>query len=544
MNNQKIIPLVDLQRGFAIHPKASIYTGDDGTGRVVPNIGDLVYDPTIPALVEVIAVVNNFSTLDNPLELNRTGVALSDGLIGNGGGHVSETYRLNVDTKTEIPSCSFDSRLRCYDSEATHLKIFLGVDTTVNGEVISAYYNNSGQYVSENIPYGPAFAGTDGEMIRKPLEGNLTRPISRGERVTVVTYKDGEPRSECRLVARNTTNIRQFNGSNRIVDSISLKSIWLSPDEENTLIVPINLPTSDILAKCVVTYIDGGTREYAIDGVRAALTGLSEFSSNSPGERKPLTLSYYPTAGEEVLGAGTGVVRHKSVQAWLRSGEADGAYSVKLFVCPEWVSDTNGYKLRYFLVNLDGNLAIEVTRYVYSSDGRQFKPHGYGVSQSLNVKIDMGAAVGIGNSYEHTQQFIVTLITTPDGSKSPWTVDYFGGNVYGSDVQAALSFTGTGRAQVNLRSGAMSEDEWINKLYYTTAPLKSITEGTLARKPTHVDLIVGEYTERHPVSSWQGEMKLDNRVTPEDGDTLLVRYVMVTPTLDVTLGYSSVNMRM
>lgn len=544
MANQKIIPLVDQQRGFTLHHIDQIYIGDDGTGRVVPNVGDLVYNPLIPAMLEVKSVVNNYSELDDPIELGRSGVSVTDMLIGNGGGHVSETYRLNVDNSPEIPECSFDSRLRVYDSAATHLKIFLGVDTTVNGTVISAYYNNSGQYISENIPYGAAFTGADGETIRKPMAGKLTRPLQRGEAVTVVTYVDGEPRSECRLVARNTTNIRNFNGVNRIVDSIALKSIWLSPDEENTLIVPINVPTSDIQAKCVVTYVDGGQREYTIDGVRAALSGLSEFSSNSPGERKPLTLSYYPTAGEEVLGSGEGIVRHKSVQAWLRSREADGAYSVKLFACPEWMGEANGYKMRYYLLNLDGNLFIDVTKYVYSSDGSQFKPHGYGVSQSLTVKLDVGAATALGGGYEHLQQFTVTLITTPSASRSPWTIDYQGGSVYGATVNAALSFTGTEQAQVNLRSGAASLDEWLNLLYYSTSPLLSMSDGTLARRPTHVDLIYDGYTERHSVDEWSKDMTLDNRVTPTTGETLFVKFIMETTTLDVVLGVTSVNMTM
>lgn len=544
MNNQTIIPLVDLQRGWNIWALPQIYSGDDGTGRIVPNVGDLVYDSRIPAMLEVVEVVNNFSRLSNPLEIGRTGVSSAEGLIGTGGGHVSETYRLNVDTKSDIPECSFDSRLRTYDSSATHLKIFVGVDTSVNGEVISAYYNNSGQYVSENIPYGPAFSGADGNTIKVPLTGKLTRPLGRGEMVTAVTYKDGEPRSECRLITRNTTNIRPYNGVNRIVDSISLKSIWLSPDEENTLIVPVNVPTGDIQAKCVVTYLDGGQREYSIDGVRAALSGMSEFASNSPGERKPLTLSYYPTDGEEVLGAGSGIVRHKSVQAWLRSREADGAYSVKLFACPEWMGEANGYKMRYYLLNLDGDLSIDVTRYVYSSDGNQFKPHGYGVSQTLTVKLDVGAATALGNTYLHIQQFVVTLITIPSESSSPWKIDYMGGTEFGSSVSAKLSFTGTNRGQLNLRSGALSQDEWLNKLYYSTSPLLSKSDGTLARRPTHVDIIVGDYVERHPISLWNKEMLLDNRVIAKSGDTAMIRFILETPTLDISLAVISVNMKM
>lgn len=549
-NKQKIVPQVDPQRGFSLWHIGQIYTGDDGTGRIVPNVGDLVYRPEIPAMVEVISVKNNFSEFNNPLEFNRTGVSATDGMIGNGGGHVSETYRLNVDTKPEIPECSFDSRLRVYDDAATHLKLFLGTDTTVNGEVVSAHYNNSGQLVSENIPFGPAFTGEDGRYIKVPLSGHLTRPIPRGARVTAVIYKDGVPRSECVLIARNTSNTRPFTGVNRIVDSISLKSIWLSPDEDNTLIIPVGVPTTDIRAKCVVSYIDGGQREYAIDGIRAALHGLTEFASTSPGERKPLTLSYYPTEGEEVRGGAEGLKRHKSVPAWMRSREADGAYSIKLFACPVWMGEANGYALRYYLINLDGNMCIDVTRYVYSADGSTFNPHGYGIAQKLAVKLNVGEAVALGNSFSHSQQFTVSLKTVPTASSSPWTIHYSAGLTYGAEERGVLSFTGTNHAQVNLRATSLSLDEWLNRYFYSLEPLRSVTDEETTRRPTHVDLIYRnketgtEYTARHSVDKWSTEMALDTRITPVDGDTLLLRFIKETPTLDVILGMTSVNMRM
>lgn len=537
----KIIPLKDLKRGFSHWRIDQIYTGDDGTGRIVPNVGDVVYVPEGPSFLEVTKVDGYFSELSNPLELNRTGVSATDGMIGTGGGHVSETYRLNVNSNPEIPECSFDARLRVYDDQATHLKLFLGNDTSVNGTVISAVYNNSGQFVSENIPFGPAFAGADGVNIKIPKSGHLTRPLTRGTRVTAVIYKNGEPRSECRLITRDTGNIRPYTGLNRIVKSIGLKSIWSSPDEENTLIVPVNLPTGDVRATCVVTYIDGGTREYEIDGVRAALHGLTNYSSNSPGERKPLTLSYYPTDTEEVQGGGVGIQRHKSVPAWMRSAPADGAYSVKLFVCPEWMGAANGYRLRYYLVNMDGDLMVDATAYVYSADGSTFNPHGYGVTQNLSVRLDVGAAIAVGNAYQHKQDFSITLVTNPTASESPWELSYTAVDKHGAGLVARLSATGTGQSQVNLRSGAMSLDEWLNMFYYKLVPLNSAIDGTLARKPTHVELIFDGYTERHPVESWSGQMVLDNRSNPVKGDTLIMRFIKVTPTLDITLGVASVN---
>lgn len=543
MTNVNIVPQEDVKRGWRQWHIDQIYTGDDGTGRIVPNVKDLVYDPKVPAFKEVEAVVNRITTLGNPLDLNSTGVTGNDGLIGNGGGHVSETYRLNVDTSGTNVTCSFDVRLRTYDSAATHVKLFLGVDTSVNGTVISAMYNNSGQYVSENIPFGSAYPDVSGQNIKSPLTGYLTRPLGKGERITAVIYADGVPRSECKLITRETTNIRPFNGVKRIVDAISLRSIWLSPDEENTLIVPVNVPTADIRARCLVTYIDGGSREYEIDGVRAALHGLTSFSSNSPGERKPITLSYYPTDNEEVRGGGSGLVRHKSIPAYLRSREADGAYSVKLFVCPEWRGEANGYALRYYLFNLDGNMAIDVTRYVYSSDGSRFRPHAYGEAQSLAVKLDVGDAVSLGNSYAHLQQFVITLAALPTASPSPWFVDYLSGVTYGTAVTGELTFDNADKASVNLHSGAKSQDEWLNKLYYATTPLFSASDNTLARRPSHIDLIFDGYTERHSIDDWNKDMPLDLRASPYDGSTLLIRFVLVTPTQDIYLSQSSVNMR-
>lgn len=542
-----IVPIENPNRGFRVWRIDELYTGPTGGGVNVPSVGDAVlsWETEMWQRVTSVDPVTKLSTLGPAKNIPFSGVDDKDIFIGSGGGHISETYRLNVD-KSVIPHrVQFDARMRVYGNNYTGVRLFDGIDTSKEtGKVISAYYNQSGQFVSDVIPLETVLKETDdNSAIKAPLAGNVNRDLKNGGLVTAVVYgKAGAPAQETRLLARDNTFVFSLATTTKSIVSLRLKSNFLSPTDDRTLLYPVNVPVDDIEVTAVLTYSDDTTREVAVNGSKVSLHGTENFISTLAGQPIPISLTYLLDDDEESTIAKGGARRHITETFRIVSIPMKGAYSVKLFVCPHWIDAATGYQLRYYLFNLDGTRRMDVTSHVQVPEGAPtYLPKAYGTLQQLRVVLELNDAVpGLG-AYRHVQPFAITLHSAAHESGTPWTVNYNPGlpEVYGVGLSANISIGQDSSTSIDLRNGLGSQAEWLTRLYEDTKPLYGGQAIPAPRKPTHYEVLINGQTTRKPISTWDEMFELNDGINVKVGDTLLIRWVLATPTNDVWLAISA-----
>lgn len=543
--------LRDPNRGFRLWLIAELYTGPNGTGAMVPNVNDAVLDWGNDGMQRVLSVdeVTALHVLGPATDIAMTGVADGDVFIGNGGGHVSETYRLNID-KSVVPfRASLHSSLRIHGSSNAGVKLFYGVDTSKDtGRVISAYYNQSGELVGDMIPLElVATDNIDNVSIQTTVTGSVTYDLNDGELVTGVVYDNvGKAISEFRLLVRNNTFIYARATSTRYITGIYLRSNFMSTTDDRTLLFPVNVPVADIEIFAVVKYSDDTEQQMPITGNKIALHGLEDFVSSTAGQSIPLTLTYRLDDNESSTVAAGGVSRHITEIFNVTSIPMDGAYAVKLFIVPTWIDIATGYQLRYYLFNIDGTRRMDVTDFVQHADGTAtYLPKAYGAEQRLDVVLELNDAVpGLG-AYRHVQSFAVTLQSPAYEESTPWTISYTPGipDVYGIGLVGRMSTDNANVTSIDFSSGAISQAEWLNRMYYDAKPLYGGADMPTPRVPSHYEVAIGAQVIRLPIADWNTPFVVPEGITVAAGDTLLFRWVLETPQDDVWLAASGLVLR-
>jgi len=537
-----MIPIIDPNRAHRRWRDTEIYTGPSGTGRYVPNVDDEVFSWNT-GLRRVVSV--DYSTGLSVLEayvapVQVTTVDSEDILLGAGPGYQSESYRVYIDDSVIPHTLALDSRLFFYGSNSSYIKLFVGSDISSTGEIVSTMYDQGGTLLGDNIPLELVVlpVGQDNIAVKAPMVGYATRSLPDNEVVTVVAYNDaGHVLSIARVLVMNTAFIRTVDVSKKYIRTIYLESPFLSTSDDRTLEYPINLPVEAMELRGIVNYSDGTRAEMAVDGDKFALHGLSNFVSTIAGQEIDLVLSYYLSDEEFVYGASTGVTKHISVNYNAKTTMVDGAYSVKLFVAPVWVNAIEGYRLRWFLYNLERKEVYEVTQYAeLAVNSRSFNPTEYGTMQNISIAINMKDVNSDYTNYRHTQTIGIALMTQGTNDQDNWNINYVNGqsSPYGKDLRASLTFINTNNWVVNLNSGYSNFDEWLDNVYYNSQPLIHPEFETAPPKPNYFTLVMGVNTIECPIEQWNQNITLQHGVA--DGDVVMVEFILRSATADLQLG--------
>lgn len=550
------VPNVDPDRGFRLWARSQIFTGPSGAGQYVPNVDDLVHDfATGWWRVTAVNVNTNISTLQKWISPDEEiGIISEDILLGSGPGSQSESYRAYLNTTVVPHTLALDSRLRVYGSSNAYCKVFRGTDTSVNGVVISAMVNQSGQVISENIPLETVQVPSSQQTvaIKTPVPAYSVETLTDGEVVTAVFYTAaGVVTSISKLLLKRTNVVRTLDASRKYITHVSLTTPFLS-EEDNTLIeYPLNMLIQSGSIRGIVHYSDGSTSgALPIDGEKFQLHGLDSYVTSVVGQTFNLLLQYNLSANEysyDVNGIGT----ERSIVANYRitSTEILGAYTVKLFAVPVWQSPTLGYKLEYWLYNLNRNEVYNVTQHVtLVSPYASYNPLPTGNAQTLMARIELSALGSSYAYYAHTQTFRLNLMTPGTSNTPNWWVEYTpGGAQYGGANSADITSTGTGIYTVDITNGKATQDEWLEALYYNAEPLIHPQAESIAPKPTHFRLKIGSTFEREvSIDSWNSAIENVNLTAPNPKQGEVVRLEWIRKqSLDVYelgLGYLPIHL--
>lgn len=506
---QSIIPQFDPNRGFRVWNESEIYTGQNGTGTMVPNVGDAVikWNSGWYRVIDVdqTTYLSSMVYVSFP-EQNDTDNL--DILLGVGPGYASETFRMYLNTSVKPFTLEPDDRLHSYGMLSHHYKVFLGTDISASGKVISAYYDSNNSYVSENIPFElAARSDVDNYSIKTPMGGFCTMDLPDGQVVTLVAYSStGGPVGINKLLIRRTAFIRKSEANQNAITGISLYSPWLADDLENTLRIPMNLPLEALNLRGRLHYTSGLERDIPVDGSKMILSGLENYISTINGQEAPLILSYRLGPNEAATNADqVGNKYFITVPYKAISTEVAGTYSVKLYPILEWIDEYSGWGIEWYLYNLDRGDFYNVTSVIEMGvNSAIFDPLLYGTKQYLTVAVDMQKVDPRLAQYRHVQTIAITLMNNGLVDQVPYYLEFSPGQnpVYGGNYTARVSYQAAGAYQIDISQGLTTLTDWLQALYYPTEPLYDPSTETGPLAPTHFVLNVNGYRTEYDLSSW------------------------------------------
>lgn len=543
-----VAPVYDPDGRFQVWALDQVFTGGPGTKMYVPNPKDYVVDTSTNQWFKVVSVDQTTLIASlAPLQTVAEGAFdSSDLLMGVGPGTQSDTYRCYLDTSVMPYRLSVDVRLQVAGTMASYAKIFQGAILGTSGTVISAFYDQSGNLLGENVPL---------ELVATSVQGNTNIAIKTvkqcytkialadGEVVTVVIYAaDGTVLSKRQLLIENTAFIRTTDASEKYITGISLQSPFMSTSDPNLLQYPINVPKNGLNLMGQVSYSDGTKALLPVDGTKFALFGLDNYVATIVGQKFALTLIYNLSQNEIVYGAtanvnGSGGAAFISESYRATTQNMDGAYTVKLFAVPQFIDSVNGWRLDWYLFNLDRNIAMLVTPYVkFAPNSPTFLPRGYGVNQQLQVMLNLHDVNPSFKSFIFTQTLGLVLYRDgTDQTGTNWTIQYAPGQnpPYGQNLKASTTFVNQNLMQVYINQGLTDQTDWLNKVYYPSLPLTDPTQETVPPEPNMFSFVLPGGDVEFPISQWNSQMVLST-VVP-DGGTLLVKFFLRTPENDLEL---------
>lgn len=508
-------------------------------GLMVPNPNDLVFDIPSNMIWKVVSVdyTTGISTLIEWNNRANESVNSNDRFLSSGADN--ETFRVYVDTSVVPYVLAFDTSMHTYNSDASYVRLFKGNDATVNGIVVSAYYNQNGDLVNDQIPLElAASVNLNNVTIKVPKVGSCNRILNDGETATAVVYSaTGVEVGVRQCVVMNTRFIRNSSYSSVYIRGISLKTPFNSSVDPSLIEYHVNATIDSANMMGVVHYSDGNDIERPIDGTKFKILGLNSIMNSFVGQRQPAILTYTLSPEESTFGttvSANGVVTQRYD---FLTVPATGAYSVKLFVFPKWLDSTRGYRLEYWLYTLDRDRAQFITPFVtMAASSNAFDPLLYGVSQTLTVSLDLNDVDPDYNHYIHHQSFDVVLQRPGSSSTLPlWTMSYsYGQNpLYGTVGFAELHDTGT-LWTINVGSNATTKEQWLNNIYLRAQPLYNPQLEITPPAPTHIELVFKNRFYEYSVEDWN----LDHYVTNDlaQGELLLIRFIKRTVNGDLMLG--------
>lgn len=520
-----------------------VYTGGPGLNRYVPKVGDYIEDTSPVRSVTYVVTELNMSTLIPTFVKKRRECECDDEstlnqLIGPG----SDTYRVYLDTSVTPHILAVDARLTVGGTLSDHARIYRGTNIGPDGKLISFLFDNSGNFLTNNVPL--ELAAIDSHVnhsIKVVSVCNTLETMIDGEICTVVIYDDnGHVVCTRQLLVRNTSFIRGVNAAQRYISAISLKSPFLSTSDDHRLEFPINTPidSSNMIGR--IHYSDGGITEMPVDGNKFKIMGMENFISTVPGMTFPLSLCYTLSNGEITYTATSGEGKYITEPYDMITTEQIGALNVKLVAYPVWVDNATGYVLRWFLYNLDRTASFEVTSMVqYNTDSDVYNGKAYGVNQKLSVRINLKNVNNAFISYIHVQTLDITLNHEGFERTTNWTVGFVPGQAprYGNNLKARVAMITANSYRVRLASEFLTLSDWLQNLFYNSKPIINPSRELTAPEPNFFAIVVGSSRYEYPVSAWNSELTIGQSF--DINGTMFIEFFRREPGNDIILGMSA-----
>lgn len=519
-------PVFDPSRSWRVWNILEIWQGPGtpGTDHYVPNVGDLVLDQALFQWYNVFAIDPTTFVATLVLIPGATPVdqfSQADRLLSPGPGPRPSTYLMYVDDGVIPVVANVDNRLYVQGGgDANYFTLTTGSRLDGTLQTISCMRDQSGAIISQQVPL---VTNQEGNKV-VPSFG-LTQTLTNGQFVTANFWSPtGNLVSQSDLMVELTGFIKPPSVGTKYVTSIGLISPYLSSSDPTKIIYPLNLPLQSLDLMGVVNYSDGTNIKLPVDGSKFSMLGFDTgFVATVVGQEVPLVLRYGLAAGEYAVGVGDNGVDQFITKAYRAITEAaDGAYTVKLFCYPIWVDSVNGYRLRWFLMNLDRTQYYDVTANITYLNA--FQPVAYGVQQQIQVQLNLQAVNGTFPNFTFTQTVWISLLAQGTERTTNWEIAFAPGQTpqFGINDFAATTFVNQNLTGLNLAMGETDVDAWLLRTYTATLPLTDPTMEVAPPVPNYFSVFVGDTEVEFPISQWNQDIMIDGALL--NNDTLFVRF--------------------
>lgn len=543
------IPVYSPNSRWTIWNKNEIYTGNQGQNRYVPKVGDLVLDQEFWVYYEVVSVdpVTYVASLREKDTRDLSGeMSDYDILLGVGPGTQSDTYRVYIDKSVTPYTMAVDARLRVAGTMCASAKIYKGANINSEASAISKVYDGSGNFLGTVVPLELAAMDGNNKSIKVVPVCYTSEDLEDGELVTAVFYSDtGHVVSKRQLLVENTGFIHSTDDSVKYITGISLKSPFMSGSDPDLIEYPINVPVPGLYLTGVVHYSNGETQEYPVMGTKFSVFGLDNFIATIVGQKFNLVLKY--VLGENEVAYGATVTNERFITKTYKSvvAKANGAYTLKLFGYPNWIDGIAGYRMEWFLYNLDRNLNERVTPYVRISDVNSvFDPLLFGSRQKLNVAVNLQDVSPLFSNYRHAQTLDVTLLSPGGEEGTNWMVgfDPTQNPQFGIKNKAKYVFINQNLKKLKIDSGYLTLNEWLQNLYYPTKPLVNPYNEAEPIVPDYFTILVGSERNAYPIAEWNSVFSVSENLW--HGATVFIEFFKRTNTNDIRLAIAGIPVQL
>lgn len=516
-----------------------IYTGQAGLYKHVPKVGDYVRSRSEQKTYEVISL--DAFTLLTVLE-DIDGGSIS-GLVDT----ASNNFLAYLDTRVVPHVFTLDARWLVHGTMTNYCKIFKGPNAREGSKVLSFLYDNAGNFLTNNIPLEPVSIDNHTNIATKVVQQcHTNEALHDGEIVTAVVYNaEGHVMKKDTFRVENTGFVRSVSAGTKYVESISLESPFLSPMDAHRLDYPLNVPLQAYNMTGVVNYSDGSAVKLPVDGTRFRMGGLERFVATAVGQEIPLVLMYTLDPTEVAYGDVSVDGKTKTAAYKLVAAAQDGAFSVKLFGYPQWTGSSTGYTMRWFLMDLNRDIMIDATPFVYyNSNGDTYAPLAYNQIQNISVRVNLRDISNAFASYIHTQTYTVVLKNPgTDATGTHWLVASDPGQdpMYGNNLYANVTMVNQNLWSVRVDSGIENQVLWLEQLYKATRPVLDRKKELAPPVPTHFVVFYQNNRYEFPIASWNQTLTVTDAL-PLTG-TVYVEFIRRSGTDDLRLAVAGLPVR-
>jgi len=506
-----VAPEYDPNRLFHVWHMNEVYTGVQGTGKHVPRVNDLVIDTNGGRIERYVVMDFNQATAVPVLQaevkdLAPTFYEPNDVLLSPG--YLAQSHMCYVDKSVRPYRVQVDAAYSVKASLAKSYKLFLGVDTSANGIVVSRVFDAGGDFVTDQIPLElAAIVGSTNYTIKVPAACSTNYELQSGELLTCVVYGDnGVPLSKTYLRVEESSFIHTNMQDKRYVSHVSLESTFMSKTDPNVLEYPMNLPVSSMQLFGVVHYTDGSSARYPVDGTKFSALNLNEYVSSQIGLIDDFDLKYQLSVDESTV-AGVNAVNNAVIAHYqVKTMAPDTVLGVKLFVYPVWNNAARSYSLKWYLLSLSRGLLADVTGLVYvtlNSSTPAFGSVNY-QPQVLQVGIRLSDVSPTLPDYIHTQVVKIWLQRPGDDhTATNWVVyNPVDQATYGEGIWIKAVVNGANAYRLDLSCGALNMSDWLTRLYTNTKPLYAPNSEFAPPAPTHVLVTIGSWSREFTVDEY------------------------------------------
>lgn len=497
---------------FEIWAMDEIYLGSIGKGKFIPKVNDYVVEKHTGNMYRVVSLSDvTYIPELAPIALTKT-ITTEEILASS-----PASYRIYYDKSVTPHTLSVDGLLQINGSANAYARIYKG-NFIDEANIISRRYNNSGAFISYDIPLElVAFNALDNYAIKSVPSCNTDQTLLNGEVATVAFFDaNGKYRSRINCLIEETTFLAPAYNEQKYIAQIYLKSAFISEVLDNHINYPVNLPAQSFNPIGVVQYNDGTALEYPVDGNKFVLLGMSDVISTVIGHSVPLTLKYKLSPSESAIGAIT-VTDHAITRPYtLRVSSPNTSYNAKLFVYPVWVDSLTGYRLTAYLTNLDRGIMLDVTQHLaLTVNSPAFNPMAYGVTQRLIFNLDLSSVSSIFNHFLHVQTVDIILRAPASDAfvQNIWEVASQVpslGPYYGTSLRATVD--AATRMKLSIHNNFTSVDEFLTKVYLPTKALFNPMIETSPLQPTHMEVSHLNESFIVPVSDFKSSIQFTHEI--------------------------------